>query len=80
MKTHVRRDSDGLVLPIPASLGDEAGFAADTEVEVTLENGAVVARPVGKPRYTLDELVGRITDDNRHAETDIGPAVGREVW
>lgn len=32
-----------------------------------------------RSRYTLDELVAGITDQNRHPETDWGPDVGREV-
>jgi hypothetical protein len=34
--------------------------------------------PAAKP--TLEELVARITDDNRHPETDWGEPVGEEVW
>jgi hypothetical protein len=34
--------------------------------------------PEAKP--TLEELVARITDENRHPETDRGEPVGEEVW
>jgi antitoxin component of MazEF toxin-antitoxin module len=30
------------------------------------------------PAYSLEELVSRITPENRHEEVDWGPAVGRE--
>jgi antitoxin component of MazEF toxin-antitoxin module len=33
-----------------------------------------------KRRASLDELVSRITPENRHEEIDFGPPVGREVW
>jgi antitoxin component of MazEF toxin-antitoxin module len=29
---------------------------------------------------TLEELVARINDENRHPETDWGEPVGEEVW
>jgi hypothetical protein len=29
-------------------------------------------------RYTLDELLAQITEENRHEEVDWGPPVGRE--
>jgi hypothetical protein len=32
------------------------------------------------PKPTLDELVARITDENRHGETDWGEVVGNEGW
>jgi antitoxin MazE len=80
MKTRVQKVGDGLALLLPPTITDQTGLAADAEVDVTLENGAVVARPVTGPRYTLAELVARITPENRHPETDTGPAVGREIW
>lgn len=35
---------------------------------------------VRKPRFTLEELLEGITEENRHGEVDFGPAVGGEVW
>jgi antitoxin MazE len=80
MKTRVQKHGDGLALLLPSAISDQSGLAADEEVEVTCEDGAVVARPLAKRRYTLAELVAQITPENRHPETDTGPAVGREVW
>ena len=80
MKTRVQKHGDGLALLLPSTITDQTGLTADEEVEVTCENGAVVARPLVKPRYTLAELVAQITPQNRHPETDTGPAVGREEW
>jgi antitoxin MazE len=80
MKICVQKLGEGLALVLPPALTDQSGLTAGTEVDVTLENGAVVARPVVKPRHTLEELVGQITEENKHSETDTGPAVGREVW
>ena len=39
----------------------------------------IVARPVPL-RYKLRELVSGITPENRHLETNWGPAVGNESW
>jgi antitoxin MazE len=36
--------------------------------------------PEGDHELTLDELVERITPENRHDETDWGEPEGREVW
>ncbi len=32
------------------------------------------------PRFSLDDLIDAITDENRHAEVDWGPPRGNEVW
>lgn len=33
-----------------------------------------------RPRYTLEELIRSITEENRHGETDWGQPVGNEFW
>jgi antitoxin component of MazEF toxin-antitoxin module len=33
-----------------------------------------------KPKYTLAELLAKITPENRHEYIDFGPTVGKEVW
>lgn len=63
---------------LPPAVTDKTGLTADEEVEVTCENGAVVARPIARSRYTLAELVSQITHENRHPETDTSPVVMRE--
>ena len=80
MRLRIQKHNDGFALVLPPSITNQPGFAPDAEVDVTIENGAVVARPVNKPRYTLAELMAQITDGNKHPETDTGPAVGREEW
>jgi hypothetical protein len=59
-----RGDQTVVVLDQPTTLPD------GTEVEVDLPG----------PTPLLEELVAGITDDNRHDETEWGPAVGNEAW
>lgn len=80
MRVRIQQLGDGLALILPPPIGEQSGFVPGAEVDVTVEDGAIVARPAGRPRYTLDELVAQITDENRHPEIDAGPLVGREEW
>ena len=80
MKSRIQQVGDGLAVLIPPSITHRNGLEANAEVEVTLENGAMITRAAAQPRYTLDELVHRITSGNQHPETETGPVVGREVW
>lgn len=80
MKTRIQKLGDGLAVVIPDSVVAQTGLSENAEVDVTMENGVLVARPVVMPRYTLDELLRDVTDDQLHPETDTGPAVGREEW
>jgi len=49
-------------------------FAHQKLEEIELEEQKLV-----RCRYTLEELVKKITPENRHEETDFGPPVGREI-
>jgi transcriptional regulator with PAS, ATPase and Fis domain len=48
-------------------------------VQVSVDNGTIVIRP-SRPRYSLDDLVRRITPKNRHDQSDWGGPLGDEVW
>jgi antitoxin component of MazEF toxin-antitoxin module len=76
--------ANGVVVGRPLRLADFV--AAHPEAGDPIR-AFVVGRMTGQPkayeeerRERLAELVSGITDDNRHAETDWGPPVGREVW
>jgi antitoxin MazE len=83
MKTEFVRWGNSLALRIPAAFAKEVGATEGKPAEMTVEDDALiikVVRPRSRRRYRLEELVDRITEENRHAETDWGPAVGAEVW
>ena len=61
------------------TVAEEIDLAEDSPVEVTILNGTLVVAHT-KPVYTLEELVARITPQNRHHETDTGSPVSNEVW
>ena len=67
-------------LRIPKDLALETGLDFDTRVELQVVDGHLLVKPMDEPHYTLEELVARITPENRHDEWDTGPAVGAEIW
>jgi antitoxin MazE len=77
--TQVSRWGNSLGVRLPKSVAREARVDAGDTVQVSVDDGAIVIRP-SRPRYSLDELVGRITARNRHTETDWGGPAGHEVW
>ena len=80
MEGRIEQWGKGLALPIPHSLAQQMGLAVDTAVSLEVRDGELKVGPVGKPRFTLEELLEGITEENRHGEVDSGPAVGGEVW
>jgi antitoxin MazE len=79
MTTQVAKWGNSLGLRLPKAVAQEAEIGDGDTVDVSVQNGAIVIR-AAKTRYSLDELVARITPKNRHAETDWGKRVGREIW
>jgi antitoxin MazE len=77
--TFVSKWGNSLALRLPKSVAREARLDEGDTVDVSVDNGAVVIRP-SRPRYSLDELVGRITARNRHREVNWDGPVGEEVW
>ena len=77
--TQLSKWGNSLGLRLPKSVAREVQLDAGDTVDVSVDNGAIVIRP-SRPRYSLDELVGRITARNRHDESDWTRPVGHEVW
>jgi antitoxin MazE len=79
MRTHIGKWGNGLAVRIPGAYAKDLNLAEGMELEVTLVDGGLLLRPRAK-ESALEELVVRITPENRHGETDWGPPVGRESW
>jgi Growth regulator len=79
MRSQFAMWGNSLAVRIPNDFAREIAAKPGTPVEVTIRDGALVLEPIGDaPSYTLDELLGRITDDNLHDETSTGDAIGHE--
>jgi len=79
MRTRVQKWGNSLAVRIPKPFAEGAGLKLATEVEVSLEKGALRFSAV-RPRWELRALVSKVTTRNRHAEADFGKPVGRESW
>lgn len=80
MRVQVQKWGNSLALRIPKSFAAETGLSLSSDVDLTIEEGRLVVTPLAKPRYTLEELLARVTPENRHDEVDTGPSVGVEAW
>lgn len=80
MRVQVQKWGNSLALRIPKSFASETDLSSGSAVDLTIEDGRLVVTPLTKPRYTLDELLARVTPENRHDEIDTGASVGAEAW
>ena len=79
MVTRVQKWGNSLALRIPQSFAVQAKVAAGTAVDIAVEKGQLVVRPV-RQRYRLRDLLKVVDARNLHAEVQTGRPVGREIW
>lgn len=79
MVTRVQKWGNSLGLRIPKAFAAEAKVGEGSAVELSIEKGTLLVRPVRR-RYSLDELLARVTRRNVHGEVDSGAPLGRAVW
>ena len=78
MRGVVQQWGNSLAVRIPRAFADELGLDADSPVELVVEGGRLVVAPA--PRWSLENLVAQITDENLHDSQDLGRAAGAEEW
>ena len=77
MQAQIGKWGNSLAIRIPGPYAKDLDLKEGMELDVSLVGGTMLLRPAPR-QYTLEELVSRITPENRHEETDWGEAVGRE--
>jgi antitoxin MazE len=76
MKTQVIRSDGKMAVVIPEELAMATALPDEVYVEMRGRDLVISA----DRKLTLAEMVATITPENRHEETDWGPAVGKEIW
>jgi antitoxin MazE len=80
MQTTIQQWGNSLALRIPKAFAQQTRIRKGSSVSLTLEKGRVILKPMKGRKYTLRELVSKITPRNRQPEMDWGPAQGKEIW
>jgi antitoxin MazE len=76
MTTKLSAWGNSLGIRLPKVVAEHASLSEGSLVEFVLKaDGSVLIRPA---EPSLEELVSRITPQNRHEETDWGTPVGKE--
>lgn len=82
MRLTIQKWGNSLALRIPAAAAQESGIKQGSSVDLTVGRNTLILKVIRRRKQTeatLDELLAKVTPQNRHALVDIGPAVGREV-
>ena len=78
MTLKVQKWGNSLAIRIPKGVAKEAHIHEGSTVEFIGEEPSIVVRQPKRPKYSLDELLSKVTPENIHPEVDWGPSVGKE--
>ena len=79
----LRTVGGSVMMAIPKALLETLGLAPNAKLELSIENGRLVAVPRARPKYTLEELLAKgdpnanLTEEDRDWLSD--PPKGNEV-
>jgi antitoxin MazE len=68
MLTKIMPWGNSLALRIPKNFAIDANLEKGTQVELSLEDGQIVIKPIQQKKWTLEELLAGVTDENIHRE------------
>jgi antitoxin MazE len=68
-----------LALRVPDELARQIHASDGAEFDVKIEGGKMVLTPLESHRYTLDELLAGMTEENIHGEISTGRPIGNEA-
>jgi len=77
MQTVVQKWGNSLGIRIPSLYVKEFNLRNGNSVEITEENGKIVILP---PKKTLEDLLSKVTDENKQEVVETGSSVGLEEW
>lgn len=81
MKVKIQKWGNSLAVRIPKSYAIQTEIEQDTVVDLSVLEGNIIVKPEKrKPKFTLEELLQNVTEENLHGELDFGKPVGKEVW
>ena len=80
-QTKVSQWGNSLAIRLPHALVAELAIERGVDVELQIENDGFRVKIPSMPRkFTLEELLAGVTQDNLHGEIDWGKAQGKEAW
>jgi len=77
-KAQLAKWGNSLAVRIPKAVAEEARLQEGDAILIEVSEGHIELRPAERIP-SLEELVTKITAENRHGETDWGPDVGKEI-
>ncbi len=71
MTAQVRKWGNSLAIRIPSHIAEQLSIKQGSEIEMRIEEQEIRLVPM-KKKPTLEELLAKVTPENRHEEIDFG--------
>ena len=79
MKTKIKKWGNSLALRIPKALAEDSHLYIGSTVDVSVQNDSLVVKSIDE-KYTLENLVSKISKENVHNEVETYKSMGKEIW
>ena len=80
MRSKVQLWGNSLALRIPKYIANQIKINNGSEIDVSLEEGKIIIKPIKDKQESLDKLLSKINKNNIHKEEGFGEPVGGEIW
>jgi len=81
MKSKIQKWGNSLAIRIPKSFAMQTEIEQDSIIDLSVNDGKIIVEPEKKkPKYSLEELLDGVTEENLHGEINFGKPVGKEIW
>ena len=80
MQTKVQKWGNSYGVRIPRSFAAEVQVEAGSAVDLSVQNGSLLVRPLRARKHKLSTLLKKVNRRNLHGEVASGKPVGREAW
>ena len=68
MKVQIQKWGNSLALRIPKAFAVESNVTGGSTVEVSIDNGNIIVKPIREPEYTLEELKSFAAGERKNAQ------------
>ncbi|MEX2682958.1 MAG: AbrB/MazE/SpoVT family DNA-binding domain-containing protein [Candidatus Sigynarchaeota archaeon] len=80
MKGVLKKWGNSFAIRIPKSIIDDLGLEVEEEIEIKVASGSINLKPLKRKRYTLDDLMQKVTMENIHEPFWTDSPRGKEAW
>jgi len=80
MQTNIQKWGNSLAIRIPKAFTKETGIKDGSTIDITLEDGKIIVKPLKVMKYSLNDLLKKVNKENLHNEIESGDSIGNETW